>query len=95
MPKMKRPPLIDIDDWENGQNSVEGNTGNGMTFFHKCQNGCLGTNATGGDDLDEDVAEFLNEKEAELRSYLLFGEALSEEVLLENICKLWNTDPYK
>ena len=48
-----------------------------------------------GDDLDEDVAEALNENESEIRSYLLHGDPLSEELLEEYIQSYWNSEPYK
>lgn len=49
----------------------------------------------GGNDLDDDVAVALNEKETELRNYLLHGESLSEETLEEYSTLFWSTEPYK
>ena len=51
--------------------------------------------AAGNDDLDEDVAEALTEKESEIRSYLLHGEQLSEELLEELIEPFWKNEPYR
>lgn len=45
--------------------------------------------------LDEDVAEPLTEKESEIRSYLVHGEQLQEETLEELISPFWNQEPYK
>ena len=46
-------------------------------------------------DTDSDIIEPLDDKETELRSYLLQGEALSEETLDEYTQKFWNEEPYK
>ena len=48
-----------------------------------------------GSDLDADVAEALNDKETELRAYLLHNEPLSEETLEEYTRTFWNSEPFK
>ena len=51
-------------------------------------------NASNGD-LDDDVAEALNDKETEIRSYLLNGEQLQEDTLESLVAPFWNQEPYK
>lgn len=46
-------------------------------------------------ELDEDVREPLTEEEAELRAYLLHGEALSENVMDKYTSEFWDMEPYK
>ncbi len=48
-----------------------------------------------GNDLDEDVAIALTEKETEIRSYLIQGEQLQEEHLEELVTPFWTNEPYK
>lgn len=54
------------------------------TSIHMCINDT-------GDDLDEDVRE----EEAELRTYLLHGESLSEDTMDKYTAQFWDTEPYK
>ncbi len=53
-----------------------------------------GDNAGNGD-LDDDVVEALNDKENEIRSYLLHGEQLQEDTLESLVAPFWNQEPYK
>ena len=47
------------------------------------------------EDLDSDVLEKLTEEEQEVRSYLLHGDALSEETMEKYCTQFWNTELYK
>ena len=47
------------------------------------------------EDLDSDVREQLNEKEEEIRAYLLRGEALSEETIEKYAALFWHEEPYR
>lgn len=47
------------------------------------------------EDLDSDVREQLNEREEEIRAYLLRGEALSEETIEKYTAQFWHEEPYR
>ena len=49
----------------------------------------------GKGDLDADVKVELNEEEAEIRAYLLHGEALSEETIEKYATTFWQEEPYR
>ena len=47
------------------------------------------------EELDADVKFSLTEEEAEIRSYLLYDEPLSEDTLEKLAGIFWNNEPYK
>ena len=47
------------------------------------------------DDEDDDVLEELNNREKELRAYLLHNEPLSEEAIEELASRFWHQEPFR
>ena len=47
------------------------------------------------DDENDDIREELDEREAELRQYLLHNEPLGEETIIELASQFWREEPFR
>ena len=56
---------------------------------------CIESEDSADEELDADVKVALNEAEAEIRSYLIHEEPLSEDTLEKLAGIFWNSEPYK
>ena len=54
-----------------------------------------GSEENEGEELDADVKFSLTDEEAEIRSYLLHGDPLSEETIEKFAGVFWKSEPYK
>eukprot|EP00731_Ephydatia_muelleri_P001087 Em0001g1087a len=81
--KMKKPPLVDGDDWENNEEPAEAAAEEGVEEKKE------------GDELDADVKVPLDSDEAAIRSYLMHGDPLQEGTIEKFTLQFWKDEPYK
>lgn len=94
---MKKPPLVDNDEWENNEQEQKESGEKLFIIFCLCVLSILVSmcSDTENSEMDSDLKMPLSPEEAEIRSYLSNEGNLSEEVMMQFLRPFWYEEPYR